>query len=463
MRRPKITRRRILFLVVAWLLVIAGSLTITALRVRWANLKELSAQFPEWKTPGRGSRVIVFAPHCDDESVGAGGLIRQAAAGGAQVWVVLVTNGDGFWYAAFRNRRALVVRPRYYVDFGYRRQKESFAALRELGVARGHVITLGYPDRGLLAMWTTNWHAPYTSPYTRDPRSPYDDSFTPRAVYTGEQFLSDLKKLLRKVDPTDIYIPHPNDQHSDHWATSAFVTEALYDLGWLERRNVGLYLVHRGDWPVPQGLHPDDPLAPPAKLVGMDTSWYDYPLDADCVRAKKAAVAMFRSQVGVVRFLRSFVRRNELFGARPCEARVASASIRLDGRCGDWRGVEPIARDPADDGLVTHSRPGADLVGLYAAEDRDRLYLRVRVRGTVTRTPTYEIQLHPLGRSEGTTVLAVRRGSPPPAGWSAAFGSRDIELSCPIDRWKGTPLLVAAAARISWYSVDRTAYRLIVP
>src|SRR5882757_725225 len=39
-------------------------------------------------------RIVVVAPHPDDEVLGAGGLIQQARAVGAEVHVIYLTSGD---------------------------------------------------------------------------------------------------------------------------------------------------------------------------------------------------------------------------------------------------------------------------------------------------------------------------------------------------------------------------------
>ena len=44
----------------------------------------------------RGERLLVLAPHPDDETLGAGGLIQRVLARGGTVRVVLVTAGDGY-------------------------------------------------------------------------------------------------------------------------------------------------------------------------------------------------------------------------------------------------------------------------------------------------------------------------------------------------------------------------------
>jgi hypothetical protein len=45
--------------------------------------------------------------------------------------------------------------------------KEAGEATRILGIPWDHLLFLGYPDRGLYALWTTNWEKTYRSPYTK--------------------------------------------------------------------------------------------------------------------------------------------------------------------------------------------------------------------------------------------------------------------------------------------------------
>jgi LmbE family N-acetylglucosaminyl deacetylase len=42
------------------------------------------------------TRLMIFSPHPDDESLGAGGLIQRVLKAGGRVKVVFMTNGDGF-------------------------------------------------------------------------------------------------------------------------------------------------------------------------------------------------------------------------------------------------------------------------------------------------------------------------------------------------------------------------------
>jgi LmbE family N-acetylglucosaminyl deacetylase len=373
-----------------------------------------------------------------------------------------MTNGDGYKYGAMAGSHSLMIKPGYYINYGYRRQQETKSALKSLGVKNAHIITLGYPDRGLESMWDSHWNTPYKSPFTRDSASPYGNSYTLGAPYTGIQLLSDLKKVLKNIDPTDIYIPHPNDQHPDHWATSAFVTRALYDLEWLEKKNIGLYLIHSGNWPVPQGMHENVNLAPPAALADLDTKWYKYALDEDTITAKKHSIEAYRTQTGTLgRFLRSFVRENELFGIRtPMKAIPESSNIHVDKNTTDWINIDPVICDPINDNLPSHTQSGADLVGVYAAQDSKRLYFRISLRGTLSKSDVYELGLHLLDGSNNIINMTLRRGKSIP-GWDIAYGKRDIELSCPISRFDDHPFMITVCTKARWLSIDRSACRIL--
>ena len=53
-----------------------------------------AAALPDVVMPQSGQRVLVFSPHPDDESIGVGGYIAQSIKNGADIEIVLVTNGD---------------------------------------------------------------------------------------------------------------------------------------------------------------------------------------------------------------------------------------------------------------------------------------------------------------------------------------------------------------------------------
>ena len=42
----------------------------------------------------KGQRVLILAPHPDDEAIACAGVIQQALKAGAKVKIVYLTNGD---------------------------------------------------------------------------------------------------------------------------------------------------------------------------------------------------------------------------------------------------------------------------------------------------------------------------------------------------------------------------------
>lgn len=265
--------------------------------------------------------ILILAPHNDDEILAAGGIIQRYAEAGSTVKVVIVTNGDG------QRRRPNFV-PRLRADFvklGYRRQNESLEALEYLGLEENDVYFLGYPDRGLSSMWTTNWNCDnlYYSKFTKTDHSPYDNSYTQNAPYGGFRIVQDIEEIMRKIKPDSVYLPHPNDHHSDHWATNGFMLYALERLkteGYREFNDVTLltYLVHSVRFPWPRGQFLEETLNKPENLEKLDTTWQEVELNLRERVRKLRAIGKYRTQNQLMRkYLISFARSTELFGVVP--------------------------------------------------------------------------------------------------------------------------------------------------
>ncbi|MCX7844756.1 MAG: PIG-L family deacetylase [Candidatus Bipolaricaulota bacterium] len=258
-----------------------------------------------------GERVLVLAPHPDDEVLGAGGAIVDLLAQGAQVLVVFLTNGDANTAAKHFFTWNPLHRAEDFQSLGYRRMKEAGKALQILGVPPDHALFLGYPDRGLLSLLTTHWDVPYRSPYTRRDRPFYRNSFNPEARYTGADLLRDLCAILEAFRPTLVYGPHPDDGHPDHRAAAAFLRRALAESGLTPE--VRYYLVHAPRWPLPRRLDPSRPLAAPDFLLER-WEWQELPVSATAAEKKLQALRAYGSQrLTNGRFLAAFVRQNELF------------------------------------------------------------------------------------------------------------------------------------------------------
>jgi LmbE family N-acetylglucosaminyl deacetylase len=263
------------------------------------------------------ARVLVFAPHPDDETIALGGFLSRLARQHTPLRVVFVTNGDGYPEAVKEDLGVARPTEADYRRFGRLRQQEATTALARLGVSKRDARFLGFPDGGIAELWHSHWlrSKPYVSPYTNDDEPPYPDSVNPELHYVGQNLTQAIAGLMRDFRPTVVVMPHPYDSHTDHAATSFFVTEAMSELaasgGMPPRPMVLTYLVHYGSWPV---SHPPtfDRLVP---REIPHTSWVETQLVPVEVSAKRDALAAYGTQLTVMGgYLRRFVVRNELFG-----------------------------------------------------------------------------------------------------------------------------------------------------
>lgn len=440
----------------------------SAYSIHRSHISELKKNLPEWSIGDSCERALIIAPHSDDETLGCGGLIRDIVGRGAKVRVVVMTNGDGFYYAAARDFHDLVLQPGSYVEFGYDRQQESIAALKTLGLPEDAVTFLGYPDRGLAHMWLYNWEPNnlYESPYTRSTHSPYNNSYRPNTPHCGKAALQDLESIMRSFRPTSVYYPHTSEQHPDHWATNCFVTQALYETGLLDKVRSGMYLVHRGDWPVPQGLHRNLRLTPPSFMKGIGTRWYELLLSSDTEDRKVHAIHEYHTQLPVLgRFLMSFARTNELFGRYPPYTIRRVDHFRIGACESQWSNIRPCVLDPVSDGLNVDMARNGDLKEIRCCYDDKNVYVLLGLADRYSPRMTYTIRLHGLPDGKGRTVDLRIRGKKCRVPGVKLHVYRDaIEVSVStmsLGRWDA--LMVNADSSMSVYEVDHTAWRLLLP
>ncbi|CAN5484083.1 hypothetical protein BH10PLA1_BH10PLA1_12690 [soil metagenome] len=145
------------------------------------------------------SRLLVIAPHPDDESLACGGLIQHAVAAGAQVRVLSVTDGDNNPWPQRVLERRVRIGPEQRVSWGRRRRSEVLAATAILGLRDSDVVFAGLPDQGL----TTD-------------------------LLSGQSALRPiLQREIESFAPTIIVSPSLHDTHPDHSAAAVLVRLAL--------------------------------------------------------------------------------------------------------------------------------------------------------------------------------------------------------------------------------------------
>jgi len=272
----------------------------------------------------RGERLLVVAPHPDDETLGAGGLMQRVLERGGAVRVVLVTAGDGYVEAVRHDTREPRPAPAEYVAYGERRLAETRAAMRDLGGGRIRVGLLGFPDGALDRLLRAHWGRkdPERSPTTRAARTPYRAALDPNVAYDGDDLRRELLHLLRESQPTLVAFPDPLDRHPDHRAAGLFTLVAVADwkAGGGRVPRLLAYLVHWPGWPPGWDAPPTarqgeaEALTLPGDLPRRGLETVALGLSPKEVTGKGAAVVRYTTQEEIMpAFLTSFVRRTEPF------------------------------------------------------------------------------------------------------------------------------------------------------
>jgi len=313
-KKPKILRLTALFLI---LFLALGLGEYDILRLRTAKVEARYVSSSNHSAPGQ--RLLVLAPHPDDETLATGGRICRATSRGDAVTVVFLTNGDSFYRSLKKQLGSRPAKPADYLNFGCRRQKEAEQALNILGVKKENIFFLGYPDKGLEIIWK-QYRDPeraYTSLATRKNAVPYQNALSPGAPYTASAIRQDLDKILTDFPPTEVYLPDIEDTHPDHRAAGVFGLAAI--LAAKQKQNnfrpqLYSYLVHAGSWQTAPLLSKNIPLVPPPKLLPRGNNWVKYPLTPLEREKKRRALRQYKTQLRVRRtFLLNFDRPNEIF------------------------------------------------------------------------------------------------------------------------------------------------------
>ncbi len=261
------------------------------------NIKDLPAWQPKYR-----ERLLIFAPHPDDETLAGGGVIAAMLAENpsAAIQVVVATNGDASRLSAFRrgyapfsakNLRRLAVK----------RQQESLSALVFLGLHAGQIHFWGFPDQGLAAIWDRYWD---NSPAYRSPTTGYSDNAqamnSPCAPYTSLGIMRLVQKTLDSFQPTTILMPHAQDAHPDHASLAYFIAlaVALHPAEfWFSPPALLAYPVWLRCAPFPMSIHQGKgKLKLPSKFKTSNDKWFRFLLTPGIKQKKATALQCYRSQ-----------------------------------------------------------------------------------------------------------------------------------------------------------------------
>ncbi len=359
-------------------------------------------------------RIVIVAPHPDDEVLGTGGLIQQARATGAVVRIVYLTNGDHNQIAFKLYKLRLHLRPRQYLAFGEMREREATAAMGFLGLSREQLTFLGYPDYGTLRMWRDYWGdgPPFRSDATQATAVPYREAFKFGHPYKPESVVADLLEVFREFRPTKVFAPHPADTNPDHRAAANFVRLAALELGAGQPPpQIYYYVIHFGRWPRPYHYHPELVLAPPPQLLD-DGDWLSLPLTPEQVQKKYEAILQNRTELTISEYsLVSFARANEIFAT----VDVLSVPIVPTNAIIGWKQaahnkvVGLGANEPTD--KPTLERTAAEEFAAMGLEETafvrqgDELIAQVTLRNRLGKRANVHLFLYPYKRDEDFAKL----------------------------------------------------------
>ncbi len=346
----------------------------------------------------KNERVLILAPHPDDEAITCAGVIQKALEAGAKVKVVYLTNGDHNELAFIVYEKRITLRQGEFIHMGQVRQKEAIKAMNYLGLSENDLVFLGYPDFGTFEIFCNYWQAkkPFRDRLTRISYVPYKNNPSYGAPYYGESILSDLVNQILDYKPDKIFVSHPADVNVDHKSLYLFLQIALSDLeAKIPKPKVYPYLVHCLGWPKPRHYHPELELYPPHKFIGSKINWQRLDLSFKELDKKYQATLFYKSQTQSSAFyLFSFIRKNELFGDYP------SLELTLRTKSKD----KPISAAQSSQDSEKSDAPEAREVVSYARENN---YFIVRVDTPKQLSSRFGLMLYIFGYGKNTTFARM--------------------------------------------------------
>src|SRR5215212_10145142 len=164
-------------------MLVTGLITFLVLLLSPGQSEARAKPYPTVARPQKHDRILIVAPHIDDESLGAGGYAADAVAGGAEVFVVFLTAGDCNRFSARILHKTLDPTASNYLSVGRTRIGEAQSAMKLLGLPETNFFILGYPDQGLKQILDDRG-AVIRSRGTNQRAVPYAEAMSPGSAYS---------------------------------------------------------------------------------------------------------------------------------------------------------------------------------------------------------------------------------------------------------------------------------------
>ncbi|MBA4387498.1 MAG: hypothetical protein C0404_05915 [Verrucomicrobia bacterium] len=278
-------------------------------------------------------KVMIIAPHPDDETLACAGVIMRTKRAGGSVRVVFLTNGDGFAKAAAANsgKEIDALAPADFLAVARSRQGSALNACGLLGLLPQDIFFLSYPDGGLATIMSFAGAEVFTQEYTNQSCTYgllvpdyHSQAHGQPAPYSRDSMLADVGELVKDFAPGAIYVTDAADGHGDHSAAFGLVREAAADSGF--KGDLFTYLIHSSDgsWPTPRGADPSAAFesgVADGKKIPAGVRWppdVRCPMTRDESKLKLNAIRAYTLEMRLAgHYIESFIKSEEVFWQVP--------------------------------------------------------------------------------------------------------------------------------------------------
>lgn len=134
------------------------------------------------------SRTLIISPHPDDEVFGCGGLMQSLIQSGKHVELIVMSKGEAVHKHCCPGDEEHIVKSR---------TKLTDDANAVIGILPDYIHRMDFPDGNFVS------------------------------VKNNSDLISALSRLVKKIAPTEVFIPHPYETSPDHVAATEIIEDIL--------------------------------------------------------------------------------------------------------------------------------------------------------------------------------------------------------------------------------------------